>query len=201
MHGFTNGRSKARKRRGGYRDSLKVEDEGLSVLFPFLKRLAHDGRLVLLNKGTMAHHLQRDTGDFILNSDEDEFWTVELKVEQNKTGNLFLETWSNKNLENRHSHLEYGSNPGWMLKLRSDLLFYYFLRADELYVINLFKLQRWAFGSAVAPARIYDFPEVKQRKYAQANDTYGRLVPLPVIDREVGFRQLCPKRMARADQD
>ncbi len=74
-------------------------------------------------------------------------WAVEIKIEQAWTGNLFLETWSKRNLEDKASHAELGSAPGWLLKTRADLLLYYFLDTDDLVTLPVFRLKQWAFGS------------------------------------------------------
>src|SRR5262249_44819397 len=55
--------------------------------------------------------------------------------------------------------------------------------------------QQWAFingprgGGSPEQDR-----EVRQSRYHQANDTWGRLVPVEDIRREVGFRKLYPRR-------
>ena len=40
----------------------------------------------------------------------------------------------------------------------------------------LFRLQQWAFEIEVAAARAHDFPARRQRRYAQPNDAWGRVV-------------------------
>jgi hypothetical protein len=39
------------------------------------------------------------------------------------------------------------------------------------------------------PGRLYDFPERTQRRYAQRNDTWGRIVPVDVLAAEAGMKQ------------
>jgi hypothetical protein len=180
----------------GFSDARAIEAKAMAVLVPFLTERAHDGRLVLCNKGPLAKRLQETTGDAIFNSDPDTMWTVEIKAERTFTGNLFLETWSNRNLEDRYRHAERGSNRGWMDKLVADLLLYYFLDVDRLYIINLFKLKQWAFGGGDGVGRIYSFPEKKQGRYSQLNDTWGRIVPIATIEREVrNVRLVYPKQI------
>ena len=163
-----------------------VEARGLEVLLPFLEERAHEGRYVVTSKGRLARYLQETVGDVIFNSSADTIYTVEIKVEEKHTGNLFLETWSNRNLDNKAEHGVIGSNPGWLFKQRADLLFYYFLDADILYIISLFRLQQWAFGHHDQPGQIYDFIEVPQGKYVQPNDTHGRLVKAAVLAEALG---------------
>ena len=65
-----------------------------------------------------ARTLQRSFGDFFINLDADTVRSLEIKVARHWTGNLFLETWSNLNLEDREAHAEHGSTPGWMVTSR-----------------------------------------------------------------------------------
>jgi hypothetical protein len=179
-----------------FQSARTVEYRGMLVLTPFLQRRAHNGQFVLLSKGALAKKLQETIGDAVLNTDAATFYSVEIKCEEsNDYGNFFVETWSNRNLEHRASHAERGSNPGWLVKLKCDLLLYYFLAQDELYVIDFFKLKRWAFGHAGQPPRIYSYPEKPQGKRAQLNDTFGRCVPISIIQKEVGYRLLYPKQI------
>lgn len=171
----------------GWADARGIEARAMSVLIPYLEDRS-DGRLVLTGKGVLSKRLQESAGDVILNDNDQRMWTVEIKAEQKHTGNLFLETYSNKNLENRLSHAERGSSMGWLYKQCADLLLYYFLDTGDLYSIDLFKLKRWAFGHKGMAGRIYRFNEVLQQRHGQMNDTWGRLVPIAVISREVGLR-------------
>jgi hypothetical protein len=171
----------------GFAAACKVEAQAMSLLLPYLEERADDGRLVICNKGPLAKFLQETAGDVIINLNE-RIYSVEIKAEEKHTGNFFLETWSNKNLNDRNSHAERGSNPGWLSKLRSDLLMYYFLDKDILYIVDMFSLQQWAFGGGGSPASIYKFNEVPQGKYSQANDTWGRIVPIRTIYEEVGLK-------------
>jgi hypothetical protein len=55
--------------------------------------------------------------------------------------------------------------------------------------LALFRLQQWTFGVGDLPGRVFDFPEQKQRRYVQGNDTWGRIVPVDVLAREVGMKR------------
>jgi hypothetical protein len=154
-----------------------VEAESFAILKPFLEEHTN-GRYVVTGKGPLARAYQQQCGDILLNDKEGKLFAVELKAERRHTGNLFLETWSNRNLDCISSHTSLGSNPGWMVHLRASLLFYHFLDRDALYILPFFKLKQWAFGSDGKPGNIYRFPERPQGKYEQLNDTHGRLVPL-----------------------
>jgi hypothetical protein len=171
-----------------------VEAEGLAILRPFLDERVN-GRLIMLDKGPLARALQQSTGDAIFQCPQGRVWSVEIKVEEKHTGNLFLESWSNRNLESVDVHVALGSNPGWMFKLKSDLLMYYFLDTDQLYVMDFFRLKRWAFLDWQVAA----YREKPQGKYPQPNDAWGWCVPVTVLARELGkrhFKMLNPKELA-----
>lgn len=84
-----------------FHDAVKVEEQGMRYLFPFLKSYAHDGQIVRIAKGELAEKLQQEVGDILLNSKKNQsLLSFELKIEErNSHGNLFLETWSNKSRE------------------------------------------------------------------------------------------------------
>lgn len=181
----------------------------MQLLGPFLRDL--HGRYVLTNKGKLARHLQESCGDLLFNDRDGRIWGVECKAEETYYGNLFLETWSNRNLRNAHSHADRGSNPGWLLKTRADLLFYHILERDELWIIHMLSLKRWAFvmrsehrsprASGCAPermaGRVWDFPIREQRKRRQRNDTWGRCVPIEVLKDEL---PVSPHRESSVEQ-
>ena len=167
----------------------------MAILLPYLDNET-GGRVVMTSKGVLARFLQITVGDALLNDRAGAVWSVEIKAEERHTGNLFLETWSNKNLNEKPSYALRGSTMGWLFSCRADLLHYYFLDTDDLYVIPLFRLKRWAFGANKSAGRIYDFPEVGQAKYSQLNDTHGRLVPIETIRQEVGLKHLKVRQLA-----
>lgn len=173
----------------------------MAILSPFLEERA-DGRLVILNKGPLARALQEEVGDMIFTAKDGSARSVEVKIEQVHTGNLFLETWSNKNLDSRESHASRGSTLGWMYKVKADLLFYYFLPNDKLYVFDFFVLKRWAFGCDGREGRRREYKEVMQKVHTQMNDTWGCLVPIEDLGRELrreggswGYRLFYPKQL------
>jgi hypothetical protein len=64
-----------------------------------------------------------------------------------------------------------------------------FLDVDTVLFLPLFRLQQWAFGVGDCSARVFDFPERMQRRYAQRNDSWGRIVPVEVLAREVEVKR------------
>ena len=168
-------------------EGLAVEHQGMVVLTPFLRTRAHDGQFVLVNKGPLCTFLQRSVGDALLNTTATTMTTVEIKCEaEARYGNFFFETWSNKNLDGKLRHAERGSSPGWMMTLRADWLMYYFVATDDLYVMDFFKLKRWAFTHETGHPSIEKYPERCQAKRQQPNDTWGRCVPIQAVKSALG---------------
>lgn len=171
-------------------DARTVELAGKDDLIQFLDAQACNGRVVITDKGPLSKFLQETVGDAVMNDRQMTTWGVEFKIEQRHTGNLFLETWSN--LDRR--------NPGWMVKLQTDILLYYFLDTGQLYSIGFRKLAKWAFGNSDnfrngewvngdSPGRVYHFKERRQGKRDQLNDTWGRIVPVEILKKEVGIKE------------
>lgn len=177
-----------------FNEASLVEHRGLAVLLPYLEARAFRGRVVSTAKGPLSRTLQRSFGDFFISVDADTVRSLEIKVEQTWTGNLFLETWSNRNLEDRDSHYDRGSTPGWLVTSRADLVMFYFLDTDDLVTVQLLRLKRWAFGSG-PQGGIYAWPEKPQGRYGQLNDTWGRCVPMGHLERVVGARRTQVRQM------
>lgn len=177
-----------------------VESRGKDLLKPWLHEQAADGAVVWTTKGALSRELQDIFGDVLFNTQGERVWCVELKVEQTWTGRLFLEVWSNRNLENRDNHARLGSNVGWMMKQKADLLFYYFLDVDRLLVMPLFQLKRWAFGYGETPGQIWKYQQKKQGRYQQLNDTWGACVPVDDIARRVRVRQFSLRQLTMLDE-
>lgn len=178
-----------------FQSAQMVEATALTRLRPYIIEKA-EGRFVETNKGALAPFLQEVVGDIVMNDRNGRTLCIELKAEEDdRHGNFFLETWSNKNLNSRESHAMRGSNPGWMLKLRADLLFYYFIGPDRLYILPLFKLQQWAFGKQGEKGAIYGYPERPQSKRDQLNDTHGRCVPIRDVLNHVGGKLVHPLQL------
>jgi hypothetical protein len=171
-----------------FSECRKIELAGMRELEIFFGEQSDNGRFVLTNKGRLSKFLQETVGDVLINNG-DKIWGVEVKVEkENKFGNFFVEYWSNLSR----------FNPGWVLKLKTDILLYYFFDSKELYSISFNKLREWAFckpskkifnNGREYVGRIYDFELKPQKKYDQKNDTWGRCVPISIIEKEVGFKK------------
>jgi hypothetical protein len=165
-----------------------VEHRGIAVLLPYLEERAYRGQIVTTARGPLSRTLQRHYGDFFINTDAETVRSLEIKVERNWTGNLFLQTWSNLNLDDRDAHAEHGSTPGWLVTSRADVLLFYFLDTDDLVTVPLLRLKRWAFGSG-PQGGVYAWPEKPQGRYGQPNDSWGRCVPVGHLEGAVGARR------------
>lgn len=86
-------------------------------------------------------------------------------------------------------------HPGGLIKTRADMLLHYFLDSDDLVTVPVFRLKQWAFGSG-EEGGIYRFPEKRQGRYAQANDSWGRCVPVDVLEQEIGAKRAKVRQMS-----
>jgi hypothetical protein len=188
----------------GFDSARLVEAKALRALDPYLKEESDHGAYVLTYKGALAKVMQESFGD-VLRNRAGSLEAIELKAEEKWTGNLFLETFSNRNLEDAASYAKHGINPGWLYKLRADFLLYYFLDKDMLCIMHMRSLQKWAFGSdgtqaaadaarkrnnqdsfiGLSQGRLYDYPEKEQHRYDQCNETLGRCVPVRILEEEL----------------
>ena len=165
----------------------EVEQRSFEILKPYFAEATDDGRYVLTDKGRLAAQLQQTIGDVIMQVNG-EVVCVEVKAEEsNLYQNFFLEEWSNRSR----------FNPGWLLKLDTDFLFYHFIESNELYVINFLRLKHWAFVERSIrtgmSGRLYDFDSKPQGKREQRNDTWGRCVPVRILVAEVGCKLVDPR--------
>lgn len=166
-----------------------IEARSVAKLRGLLRDKCDDGRYVIISKGPLAPVIQEIAGDLCMNRDGAVYF-AELKAEEQFTGNLFIEVFSNRCLANRDDHARYGMKPGWAITNGADLLLYHFLDVDDVYVIDFYRFKRWFFGSGVNGERdgvwwkygASGFQRVQQ-KYRQRNETVGILVPIKDIPR------------------
>lgn len=175
----------------GVANCLAVEARGMAILSKFLRdHASQEGQYVVIDKGPLAKSLQETIGDILYNRKRDAgLRSAEIKIEQDFTGNLFLETWSNYVFESVDRRAAHPPNPGWMFKSNADYLWYYFLDRDYLFVCNLIALQQWAFGkiesvggkSRLVNQNLFKYREVAQGRTVQSNRSFGRLVPIETL--------------------
>ena len=156
-----------------YADSCRIEASSWPALASWLELQSDSGRCILTTPGKgIRHDIQRLIGDGAFESNG-ELVSVEFKVESRFTGNLFLETWSNRSR----------FKLGWLYTCQSDLLAFYFRDAADLYAMRTHALKAWVFGTDEERHRgnRHQLKEVKQRKTEQRNDTWGLLCPVYML--------------------
>jgi hypothetical protein len=169
-----------------FNQARKIEAVGMQHLLPFFKEHSFEGRFVLTDKGPLARELQKMAGDVILTHHNGDTLAIECKIEKSSDyGNFFLETWSNRSR----------FTLGWMFTIQCAFLFYLFLDKLDLFIIPMQPLRVWAFAAPsklvqCGTGRLFDYPEKRQGKYTQLNDTWGRCVPIHDLLSEILIRRI-----------
>lgn len=101
---------------------------------------------------------------------------VEVKTEQNHTGNLFLETWSNLTPGWRR-------NPGWMVKIHPDFIAFPFINTGDIYIAKFASLWDWFY----IQNNEHQYSRRDQRRHEQKNRTAGPVCPVNDIKRDIGL--------------
>ncbi len=141
-----------------------VEAEGVAQVVPFMKEKGID---LISTEGDMD--IQKHYGDFITETNGKKTY-IELKVEEKTTGNLFPEVWSNRSRK----------TPGWLGTLTNcDILWYYFLDTQILHMMNFVELREYCRKNY----KRYNL--VPHRKRIQLNDSWGLLVPIRHLKRDL----------------
>jgi hypothetical protein len=146
----------------------RIEEQGYELVKPYLGQNFDEYVYVnTVERNELVSAFQQNFGDLIVKKNKALFF-IDLKTEtEDKYGNLFLETWSNKKRR----------TPGWFppeVGVKADFVYYIFLKQRTLYILDLPKLRKWAFEDG----NIEDYPEKMQNKYDQLNDTWGRCVKI-----------------------
>ncbi len=129
---------------GNYGECRTVEVKGMEALLPYAReKCGGDVWWVPLT------HQYR--GDLLLPSD---LW-IECKTEERHTGNLFLETWSNRPFKE-----------GWIKTSKADRLWYYFLSSECMYHCDMRVIQQWWRDKGGKDG-------VEQKANEQRNSTWG----------------------------
>lgn len=102
--------------------------------------------------------------DILVTLNDNSRFTVEVKTEANdKYGNLFLETWSNRTTQRQ----------GWLYTCQADFFVYQFANQPWGYWFQTKNLQSWATSCNV--------PEKMQQKRQQHNDTWGMCANIQIV--------------------
>jgi hypothetical protein len=150
-----------------------------AAMLPHIRNMAGGEPTPLQCKNDEKRYELQSFGDYVAyNAGINELFRLELKYETRHTGNLFIETWSNRSL----------LRMGWFLTLRTDYLFYGFSDPDRIvYVVRFKPLREWLWSidkSEKWPKYVIDkYRFVMQTKNEQGNDTWGYLVPVEDIRR------------------
>lgn len=151
-----------------------VERAGLDWAAEFFRQYGCAGAQVVDTAMTsQPAYWQREIGDFIVRRGDGVWAMVEVKTERRHTGNLFLETWSNRCTDNEWRR------DGWMFTLKADTVLFFFLDAACCYSVPLRGLREWALEHG----NLYRYPERTvwmSRNGRQRNNTVGH--PVPVAD-------------------
>ena len=146
----------------------KIEEAGYELIKPDLRQNFDEYvyvNTVVRNELVLA--FQQNFGDLIVKKDKSIYF-IDLKTEnEDKYGNFFLETWSNKKR----------NTTGWFppeVGVKADFVYYIFLQQKILYILDLPKLRKWAFEEG----NIRRYAEKMQHKFDQLNDTWGRCVKI-----------------------
>jgi hypothetical protein len=151
-----------------------LNKEFQAAMVPVMRELAGGGAPTPLEAQEKDKLFElQSLGDYISwNVSKSEQYRFELKVEPTWTGNLFIESWSNRQ----------DMRQGWFHTLKVDALLYGFPTPDRVvFVIPWKKLREFLWHPKY---RVDKMPFVQQRKHIQHNDTWGWLVPVEELKRE-----------------
>jgi hypothetical protein len=152
---------------------MAVEALSRPIVLQWIGERVSEGRIVIDTNDFQAEEtrllLQKLCGDLIVQRPNGGFLNFELKSEkQNKYGNLFIETWSNRSRR----------TIGWAITSKCDCFLYHFVEDRVIYSIRNWKrFQAWCFDDG----NIYRFPEREQKERNQPNDTWGRCIPVKLL--------------------
>ena len=145
-------------------------------LEPFIEEIAYKGRHVKTAKGNLAKLLQERCGDELVNITDEHIIGLEYKVERRWTGNLFIEIWSNQKRQTK----------GWAYKLECDFVLFYFGDKDKLVIVHWPTM--WGWLNTRKPSGLLQmdpYKLVEQKEHIQPNDTWGKLVNVSEVLKNV----------------
>lgn len=100
---------------------------------------------------------------------------LEIKTDSYTSGNLFFETLSN---------IEYNVL-GCMLKTKADLILYYFMKYNKLYILKRERFVEWAVqGIEKGKYKRKTFANKRRNKTLPPTHTEGYPIPLKEIERQ-----------------
>lgn len=156
----------------------ETEERGRQLVAPLIGGWVKPGTAVLDTHRTRQPALwQRTWGDYLFVSPSDVLLSLELKVEERFTGNMFVETFSNQTTDPRFER------SGWVYTLNSDALVCVYLDVAAAFAVNMPRLRRWCLEDG----HLFDYPQKTPRR-EQRNRTIGHPVPYAAMWEPVDVR-------------
>lgn len=116
--------SEATKKIYNFNDSIKQGEEGERIVKEWLESRPNIHKVVDMAKNSLFYH--KDV-DFVVEKETREKFRLEVKTDFYTSGNIYYETVSNE---------KYNVD-GCMDKTDADVLAYYFIKLDILYLLNM----------------------------------------------------------------
>lgn len=152
-----------------------VERVGVAWALDLLALWLRPGAQVLdTRQARQRERWQRTIGDYVVPLCDGTVAGVEVKTERRHTGNVFIETWSNRTRDTERRR------DGWIRTLQADAIVFLFLDEECAYVAPFLPLQDWCLYEG----RVYDYPEKvvrMSRDGEQPNVTIGHPAPVSVL--------------------
>ncbi len=174
--------------------SSEVERLGIELAMPLLEQWAGGRKELIIDTRRMEQreHRQRTIGDYILPACDSFTSCWEVKAEQEFTGNLFIETWSNRTTATGDDGTPMWRK-GWIETLETDYMLFVFLNVRGAFKVPFIYLQRWFLHKG----NFVNYREVevkKSREQEQRNKTWG--CPVPIADM---LKPVCIECFAETD--
>lgn len=142
-----------------YSENVRTEANGMKIVTDYLEFRTGNRPIPITEKNQ-----QKLIGDIIVATNRGTT-SVEVKIEERYTGNLFVEVWSNR---------EWGGL-GWLFTSQAQSIVFYFRDADTLVGLSLPALKHWLLNQHDGKLDSYKQVRVKQ---SGRNDTHGVCVPI-----------------------
>ena len=148
----------------GFEKQLEVGKKANREIVKYLKSLSHTLAVIDVEEDKMFQEKDIDLIYIFLKNKKIMVETIEIKGDmQEKTGNFFMETVSNKEKKTK----------GCFLYSEADYFFYYFINTNELNVIPLKKARKYV----IAHFSEFKMREVQTKVGGSFYESQGLLVP------------------------
>lgn len=164
-----------------FKKSLNIGNEGEAKIKDFLLSLEHIDNIKSVQN---IKKYQNDDIDFIVTFKNNKRYTIEVKTDTYKSGNLYYETKSciEKN------------TPGCLEKTKADYIFYYFSKYDRLYILKTNPFRKWVKNEIIKFNKnpnesVLNKKEVLNKlTFGSTNGLYtseGYTIPLNYLEKEL----------------